>query len=76
MKKKLTIKKFDGDDQYSWAVFSAADVKGKRSPIFFGEASPIVCGLSRASAQSYKRKMEKNQNDQCNYNELRKDPTR
>ena len=59
MKMKLTIKKFDGDDQYSWAVFSAADVKGKRSPIFFGEASPIVCGLSRASAQSYKRTLEK-----------------
>ena len=58
MKKKLTIKKFDGDDQYSWAVFSAADVKGKRSPIFFGEASPIVCGCSRYQAISYKKSME------------------
>ena len=33
MKKKYSIKKFNGDDQYSWAVFHAADVKGVQSVI-------------------------------------------
>ena len=42
---KYTIKKFNGDDQYSWAVFRKADVKGMRSPIFFGDATPVISGL-------------------------------
>ena len=46
-----TIKKFNGDDQYSWAVFRKADVKGMRSPIFYGQARPVMNGLSRSEAQ-------------------------
>jgi len=46
-----TIKKFNGDDQYSWAVFRKADVKGMRSPIFYGQARPVMSGLSRREAQ-------------------------
>ena len=45
-----TIKKFDGDDSYSWAVFYASDVRGMRSPIFWGEAKPLISGLDRTSA--------------------------
>tara|TARA_R110001592_G_scaffold170144_2_gene407070 strand:- start:1181 stop:1366 length:186 start_codon:yes stop_codon:yes gene_type:complete len=59
MKKKYTIKKFNGDDQYSWAVFRAADVKGMRSPIFYGDASPVINGLGRSEAQYHRDRLEK-----------------
>ena len=55
---KYTTKKFNGDDQYSWAVFRAQDVKGMRSPIFYGEARPVISGLSRSEAQYHKRILE------------------
>ena len=58
MKGKYTIKKFNGDDAYSWAVFRAQDVKGMRSPIFFGDARPLVSGLTRSDAQYHKRQLE------------------
>ena len=56
--KKYTIKKFNGDDQYSWAVFRAQDVKGMRSPIFYGQARPVVSGLDRSEARYHKRQLE------------------
>ena len=49
-KNKWTIRKYDGDDQYSWAVFRMKDVKGMGNQIFYGEATPLVCGESRACA--------------------------
>ena len=55
---KYSIKKFNGDDQYSWAVFRAQDVKGMRSPIFLGDARPVVSGLDRSEAQYHKRLLE------------------
>ena len=58
MKTKYSIKKFNGDDQYSWAVFLAQDVRGMRSPIFYGQARPIVSGLTRADAKYHKRQLE------------------
>ena len=58
MKTKYTIKKFNGDDQYSWAVFRAQDVKGMRSPIFYGQARPVVSGLTRSDAQYHKKSLE------------------
>ena len=58
MKTKYTIKKFNGDDQYSWAVFRAADVRGMRSPIFLGDARPVVSGLSRMDAKYHKSQLE------------------
>ena len=58
MKKKFTIKKFNGDDSYSWAVFYAADVKGMRSPIFYGDARPVMSGLTRSDAQYHKKCLE------------------
>jgi hypothetical protein len=59
MKKKYTIKKFNGDDQYSWAVFRAADVKGMRSPIFYGDAEPVINGLGRDEARYHRDSLEK-----------------
>jgi|TARA_R110002126_G_scaffold122035_3_gene263641 hypothetical protein len=56
---KYSVKKFNGDDQYSWAVFRAQDVKGMRSPIFYGQASPVMSGMSRSSAQYQKKILEK-----------------
>ena len=52
---KFSIKKYNGDDQYSWAVFYAKDVKGMRSPIFYGDATPLISGLSRNMAQYHKK---------------------
>ena len=43
---KLVLRKFNGDDSYSWAVFRKADLpKGHRGIVFLGEARPIVSGL-------------------------------
>ena len=56
--KKYATRKFNGDDSYSWAVFRAADVRGIRSPIFSGQASPVVSGLSRRDASYHKSKLE------------------
>ncbi len=55
---RYSIKKFNGDDQYSWAVFRAQDVKGMRSPIFYGQARPVVSGLTRSDAQYHKKSLE------------------
>jgi hypothetical protein len=54
-----TIKKFNGDDQYSWAVFRKADVKGMRSPVFYGQARPVMNGLSRSEAQYQRDRLNK-----------------
>jgi len=55
---KLVVKKFNGDDQYSYAVFNAKDVKGIKGVVMYGEATPIVCGCSRQEALSHKRNIE------------------
>ena len=56
---KYVTRKFDGDDMYSWAVFKKADIpKGRRGIIFYGEAKPIVCGLSRNQATYHKKSLE------------------
>lgn len=56
---KYTIKKYNGDDQYSWAVFRKADVRGMRSPIFYGQATPVINGLDRYMAQYHRDRLEK-----------------
>lgn len=53
---KLSVRKFNGDDDYSWAVFRTKDIKGLgRGTIFYGQATPIVAGCSRSEALYYKR---------------------
>ncbi len=56
---KYRVLKYNGDDIYSWAVFRAQDVKGMRSPIFYGDAEPVVDGCSRSEANHYKTMLEK-----------------
>ena len=58
MKIKYTVKKFNGDSSYDWAVFRAQDVRGMRSPIFYGQARPAVSGLTRADALWWKKELE------------------
>ena len=55
---KYRVLKFNGDDQYSWAVFKKSDVAGMRSPVFMGQAQPVVSGCSRSEANNYKRQLE------------------
>jgi len=55
---KCSIKKFDGDSSGSYAVFYKDAVKGKGSVICWGEAKPIVCGLTKREADYYKARIE------------------
>ena len=56
---KYIIRKFEGDDSHSWAVFKKSDLpKGHRGIVFRGEARPIVSGCSRYEASSYKKSLE------------------
>ena len=57
-KKIYTIRKYDGDDRYSWAIFYANEVKGKPSQLFYGDANPVRTGLDRHSAQYQRDKLE------------------
>lgn len=57
--KKFTIRKFDGDDSYSWAVFRTQDVKGMRGIIFYGQARPVMNGMSRQEAGYQRDSLEK-----------------
>ena len=55
----FAIRKYMGDDSYSWAVFRKSDLpKGHRGVYCGYYARPIVSGLSRGSAQHYKRTLE------------------
>ena len=52
MSKKYCIKKYDGDDSYSYAIFLKAHVKMYGSVVFFGEASPVASGMSYQEAKA------------------------
>jgi hypothetical protein len=47
-KRKVTIKKYEGDDMYSWAMFL--------------DGMPVMTGLGRSEAQHYKRQELKKEN--------------
>lgn len=52
------IRKFEGNDSNSWAVFKKSDLpKGHRGIVFWGEARPVVCGLSRSEADHHKKRL-------------------
>jgi len=58
-KNKYTTRKFDGDDAWSWAVFLAESIKGIKGIIFYGEATPIMCSLTRNTARNEASKLNK-----------------
>jgi hypothetical protein len=67
-KPKYTLRHYDGDDQGSWAVFRSKDVQGLgRSVIFWNQAKPIACGLTRPEAQRIKDKLELNWHPEMDY---------
>ena len=59
MAKKFTIRKYNGDDFYSWAVFRSKDVKGLGKQIFWGQAQSIVSGCSKLEAKYYVKDLER-----------------
>ena len=59
MKRKIAIRRHDGDDDYSWAVFEAKDVKGITGVVLYGDAKPIFSGLSKQEAKYHKSELEK-----------------
>jgi hypothetical protein len=59
MKTNYSIRKYDGDDCYSWAVFRKDDLgKGHRGIVFYGDARPIYSGCSRNQANYYKKLLQ------------------
>ena len=61
---KYTIKRYDGDDKYSWAVFYSSDINHLGNQIFYGEATPIASGLSRHEAILHKKTLDRrNENE-------------
>ena len=58
LKNILTIRKYNGDDAYSWAVFKKKDIRGIKGVIFYGQATPLVSGCSRTEAKYHKDKLE------------------
>ncbi|MHA1952132.1 MAG: hypothetical protein ACW987_19990 [Candidatus Thorarchaeota archaeon] len=54
---KYTTRKYEGDDAYSWAIFRAQDVKGMRGIIFYGDAQPVMTGLSMTEARSRAKRL-------------------
>jgi hypothetical protein len=55
---KVVVRRFNGDDDYSWAVFRAKDIKGITGVVLYGDATPIVSGCSKTEAQAYKKDIE------------------
>lgn len=59
MKTNYVVRKFDGDDMYSWAVFRKDSLpKGHSGVVSYGEAKPLVCGCSKMEANHYKSQYE------------------
>jgi len=56
---KASIKKFNGDDDYSWAVFRLKDVKEIKGVVMHWQATPIVSGCSKKEAQFHKKQIER-----------------
>lgn len=60
-KKYFATRKYDGDSEGSWAVFRKEDVKGTRGVVFWGQARPIYCGMTKREADSRCAIMEANE---------------
>jgi len=58
MANKYTVKKYNGDDCYSYAIFLKEDVADLDFIVFYGEATPIMSGLDRHDAQARKQRLE------------------
>lgn len=60
----LVIRKYDGDDKYSYAIFYENDIKEFDRQIFHGQAIPIVSGLSRGEAILHRKTLQERKNNE------------
>ena len=57
--KQFVIRKYDGDDRYSWAVFYRTDLpRSHQGIVFYGQARPVISGCSRREAKSHADSLE------------------
>jgi hypothetical protein len=63
MGSKYSIRKYNGDDEYSWAIFLSKHIKGLGKQIFYGDAQPIITGCSKQEATHHKKGLERRIND-------------
>lgn len=61
---RYVVRRFDGDDRYSWAVFRRrnlpADVRSggiNARLVFYGEAEPVESGLSKREARAERERL-------------------
>jgi len=52
---KVVVKKYNGDDDHSWAVFRADRVKDLGKIVFCEDAPPIFAGCTKKEALYYKK---------------------
>ena len=60
--KELIIKKYNGDDQYSYAIFRKKDVTGLGNVIVEGQATPLITGCTIREAKEHKEMIERGEN--------------
>ena len=59
MTKKYRAVKYMGDDEFSWAIFLAKDIKGYRSPICeWISPKPLYSGLCMSEKKYYIKQLE------------------
>lgn len=51
---KIVVRRFGGDDEFSWACFEANDVKHIKGIIAAEQAVPIISGLNKQMANHHK----------------------
>jgi len=56
MKGKFTVRKWQDNDRFAWAVFKSTDIpKGHKGVVPDEMATPIVCNCSRKEADASRR---------------------
>ena len=62
---KYVLRKYNGDDTHSWAVFKSADLpKNHRGIVFTGDAMPLVTGCVQNEARYYRDQLNAKENAQ------------
>ena len=60
--RRFTIRKYEGDHEYAWAVFRKADIKGIRGIVMAFQAWPVVSGCAKREAEYYRNQCETDPN--------------
>src|SRR6187401_2851991 len=59
MKSQYAVRRFEGTDDNSWAVFLYEDVKCLYGLVRVEHAMPIICGMTRVVAHAQRSLLEK-----------------